>query len=421
MKVLASAIIAAIGAACLSPADAQTPPPEISLEKFAEIATKMSNLEAKSELILCLLLADSAEKQSCVEKTKDVADMTIGAAQKVPVTAATGQVGTDVQALQAQISTCVGHMDSYVSKERDRSAIAEFEKSCSHETVSNSLEKTGASLRVALNECSASADSLEEFVDGNKSKPVLDLIQEAVRRKDLHKGAESCIENLGKAADSVRESTKKFETALSSTLAFCTAVPEPYSCGIFAAIQLLMALFESGGGGGSGDGDGTESGQGDSSTSVSKEKNDYAEPGQGGSPELQAKVETGGDCVVERKDDDLECGAILRAPNYFSGAGFSYTSSTDSKVRGDIDKALDDARNNLDRLFASTKLILRGNNEMQFCVNVMPGLDGIFNESREFQKDRAAEDIRTAVRLTPDAADLGVYKIKFDHSGQGCF
>lgn len=411
---------------CATGAAAQVAQSEPSLEAIAEIGTELDIVRAQQAFIMCFLLAaDAAAKASCSDGLSNSAMADIAAAAQVRETqAADGDdhtVGNDVRAFQTRIRSCVAQLEAYVRSERDGNAADTFATECSEDEIRQQLQETGDSLRQAFNSCRETSEGLRNFYNRYSSLPILDLITNAQNVENLSDDARECINNVGEAAESARDSIQKFETALASTLAFCTAVPEPYSCGIFAAIQLLMALFESGGGGGSGDGSGPNDGEGQqASTGGGGEPapSPYTDPPQGENPPLNTELEEGHDCTVERQADDLICGGDINAPNYFGGARLvSSDGSLTQHQLSQVNMRLDGEYNNLDRYFADSKMVFRSGNTIQFCVAIMPGLGAVFDASRQQQADES--EILTAILLTPSGAD-GDYDVQLDHSGRGC-
>lgn len=408
-------------------ATARELPSESILESIASLRTEQTNLSRQQSLMLCLLLASGeAAKNKCMEQLKDSAATDIQDAATVPLTSASDgedhQVGTDVKGFQNKVGQCLELMDGYTSGDRDKTAIDSFSSTCSQQEMRDQLQKTGDSLRKAFDSCKKSSADLTTFYDQNSGLPILDLIDAARKAEDKFNDAKDCIDNVGKAADSARDSMKKFESALASTMAFCTAVPEPYSCGIFAALQLLMALFESGGGGGSGDGSGPNDadtgGQSAGGGQPDQPSSPYQQPNEGQNPQLNTTVDVGDNCVLVRDGKDLTCGSLLTAPGYFEGATFKSSSDLTTDQLTKMNAYLsDETFNNIDHYFQGRKMLLMGGNSVKFCVDIMPGLDAAFDDTRKAQQ--GDEMPVTGVILTPIGGSPE-YDVRLDHSGRGC-
>lgn len=375
------------------------------------------------DAMLCIVRHDgSGGEAECLMQAGTKANDAIEALKNKPPTTASGEAGDTVRAFQETVGACVALMDKFVSEDgvdvgRNRSS-----EGCDEAKLRSELQDTDANLRTSLVECGKTAKGFSEFMSENRNKPTLALIAEASTQPDLPESVGNCLENVAKAADDFKDIVRGFTLALTSTLQFCALVPEPVVCGAFAVLQLLMLIFQSGSGGGEGDGTGT--GEGRDSGQASQRGAGERTPGtpNGDSDRTAGLNFVAGDgCTLKQVADDLLCGENFTAKNFFGGAGFLLPESLDDNVKEPIQQALADARNDLGRYFGDAKFIVLHENQFQYCVNKMPGLDYVFAESREQQTDRGSVgDILTAVYLSPDPNNPGVYRIEFDHSGAGC-
>lgn len=417
---------------------------DVPLEKVIELSTRLSTVEASLDTLLCLALAsDNDAKAECAGQPKKTAAADVAA---LTTTLSNELKKTDIEEvddLTARIGVCVGKMDAFVQSP-GQGPIDEFDKNCSQAGISQQLKETGNALREGLETCAKSATQVRDFLDANNSRPILEVARAATKNlEDLPDKAKKCVAKVSAAADAVSKSIGGFEKALASTLAFCATIPEPYSCGIFAAIQLLMALFESGGGGGEGSGDGSGSGgengtaaagkglPGDSQTGQQGTKvgtnTNQGTLGQNGSgTEVAAEVRTGDDCVIVRVASDLVCQngevEMFRAVKYFDGAEFRFADGTPVRTRTAIaEHFAKKAFYSIDSYFGTADMIpYLSRNEMAFCVNIVPGLDKIFIDTKNEQPNKKDEELITAVLLSPVDGSPGVYVMQFEHDGGDC-
>lgn len=309
------------------------------------------------------------------------------------------------------ILNCASAVDAFgradhSTQQMSQSAESAFTGQCSEEALENTIATAAEDVKAAAEKClEGAADIAGEFAKWEaqaQTNSLVDVLKVAANdAKRLKDGAEECIDDARRAAESLDNSADALLNAMAATAAFCAAVPEPYSCAIFGAIQLLMALFSSGDGGG-GDGNGP-----------SEEEDDGSGGGTGREP-VEAVAQGSGCENVTRSGTALLCDGGFEFKYAFGRAKIDVDGGNAGvEIAEALAAQLEATQPDLDGgsfadLFGRGKMVARGSDQIQFCVHRLPGLPNQFFPDQwarnGFDQDDADARILVIFDLT-DAAE----------------
>lgn len=279
-------------------------------------------------------------------------------------------------AAQDALLNCAGAIEAFGgaafgTQQMSQAAESAFTGQCSEQTLAVTIATAAQDVRRAAESCLESGTDIEgafaRWEAQSQTASLVDVLRVAAEdSSQLREGAAACIDDAREAAESLDRSAGALMNAVAATAAFCSSVPEPYSCAIFGAIQLLMALFSSGDGGG---GDGNGEGQGQN-TGLDV----------GNDPEIVTAVAQGSGCNNARRE-----GAALLCDGFefsFAFAGASIDESLGNagpEINEAMAARLAENDGSFAALFGDGKMVARGRNEILFCVRRLPGLpDQVF-------------------------------------------
>lgn len=305
--------------------------------------------QAQNSQIICLLGAggDANKISACASNLAGPANDAIDEAKTVT----TENAGNAVLSAQAAISNCLDHMESFVGSAENSdfdnasNSLRTLGTDCSRETIKGHLSAAGDQIRTSVEGCIASGASFtKQLTDLRDSEPsILDVARGIEGLASSGEALAGDCKDAADAATAMGDSTDKFMSALSSTVAFCTAVPEPYSCAAIAILNILMLLFDSGGGDGGGNSEpGATSGSGGD---VADPAEPYTRPNDGPNPSLLVAVADGNGCTMHKEDGlNLNCKAAgynLLFENWFGGASIDLSVLTDGVADADVGKEVE--------------------------------------------------------------------------------
>ncbi|WP_299305445.1 hypothetical protein [uncultured Litoreibacter sp.] len=256
------------------------------------------------------------------------------------------------------------------TQQMSQAAETAFSGQCSEENLQQTIGAAAQDVKEAAESCLEGANDIAGAFTNWEAQAQTDSLVDVLKvaaadANRLKDGAEACIDDARKAAESLDNSADALMNAVAATAAFCTAVPEPYSCAIFGAIQLLMALFSSGDGGG-GDGKGP---------------GDQDEDGTGGGTgqeTVDAVAEGSGCNNVRREGTALQCDGF-EFKYAFGRAVIDVNGGNAGKqIAEKVAEQLAANNGSFANLFGNGKMVARGSDQIQFCIHRLPGLPNQF-------------------------------------------